>query len=175
MCVLANWELADRWTDDMSKRLKANRRRGASRPMLVLVLALASACLIPAHAANEGEGLVSEPPARQAPRHRNGSSLDDRARILSQALDLDAAQQSELRKVLEGQREHVRRIWNDTSVPAAYRVIATQAISDKTADRIRALLSEEQRKKYKPPRQHNAAVGSAKPSVEDWMNAAKPK
>ena len=177
MCTLANWELnAHRQTEANGKPSVAKHRRGPGSPrVLVLILVLACACLIPAHAASESQDSSGKAPARQSPRHHYGSSLDDRVRILSHALDLDAMQQSELRKVLEGQREQVKRIWSDISVPAAYRVIATQAMSDKTADQIRALLNEEQRKKYKPPRQHDAADGSAKPSVEDWMNVAKPK
>ena len=105
-------------------------------------------------------------------RHAAHAGMDDRVQRLSKALDLDARQQGELRKVLEAQREQVRRAWSDTSVPAAYRVGATQAISDKTADRIRALLNDGQRQKYNPPKPpHESLANSAKPSVEDWMNA----
>jgi len=76
--------------------------------------------------------------------------------------------------VLEGQREQVRKVWSDASVPAAYRVSAIHAISDKTADQIRALLSEEQKKHYNPPKPpREAATGSSRPSVEAWMNQAK--
>ena len=39
-------------------------------------------------------------------RH-SGHSLEERVRILTQWLNLDATQQSEVRKVLEGQREQV--------------------------------------------------------------------
>ena len=163
----------------MGKRSKTKCRGEFGR----LVLILASGCLIPAHAATKSQdtnqGLVAEIPVRQVLRHDNRHGLEERVKTLSQALGLDATQQSELRKALESQREQVKKIWNDASMSAAYRVSATQAVSDKTADQIRALLNEEQRKKYKPPaqhnRQHNAADGSAKPGVEDWMNAAKPK
>ena len=83
-------------------------------------------------------------------------------------------QQSALRKLLEDQREQIRGVWSNTSVPAAYRVSATLAISDKTADQIRSLLNEEQRKKYNPPRlPHEALANSASPSVEGWMSADK--
>lgn len=143
---------------------------------LQLFLALTANCLMSAHAASEGEDSVSSPPSRHAPRHHHGANLEDRVNMLTQALGLDVKQQSELRKVLEGQREQIRRVWDDASAPAAYRVIATQSISDKTADQIRALLNEEQRKKYKPPRPaHGVAADSAQLSLEDWMKAAKPK
>lgn len=94
--------------------------------------------------------------------------------MLSKALGLDASQLSGLRKVLEAQREQVSRVWSDTSVPAAYRVSATQTISDKTADQIRALLNEEQKKRYNPPKPpHEATRGSTRPSLEAWMNPGK--
>jgi hypothetical protein len=113
------------------------------------------------------------PPARH---HRSRPGLEDRVRTFSHALDLDVRQQSELRKALVSQREEVRRIWGDASVPAANRISATRAISDKTEDRIRALLNDEQKNKYNPLRQPpEAAADSAQPTVEDWMNAAKPK
>lgn len=142
----------------------------------LLVPVLMAGCVISAQAATELSGSAGEAPVRQVPRHDSRSSLDERIRILSKRLDLDATQQSELRALLEGQRDRVMRVWSDTSLPAAYRISATQAISDKTADRIRALLNEEQRKKFNPPRPaRDAAAGSAQPSVEDWMNATEQK
>jgi phosphatidylethanolamine-binding protein (PEBP) family uncharacterized protein len=61
-------------------------------------------------------------------------------------------------------------------VPAAYRVSATQGISDKTADEIRSLLNDEQRKKYNPPKPpREAMVDSTNTSVEAWMNASREK
>ena len=166
----------DRRADEMGKRSEAKRKESFGRTALLWVLALASACLIPAHAAADGNDADHEAAARQALSHHRGSSLDARVRTLSKALDLDAKQQSELRKVLEDQREQIMRVWDDTSVPAVSRVVATQAISDSTADQIRALLNDEQKKKYNPPKPlHEAASGSDGPSVEEWMDAAKPK
>jgi protein CpxP len=128
-------------------------------------------------AAAEGQAEAGPAPKHPARRHHvAGQGLDDRIKALTKALDLDAKQQAELRKVLESQREQVRKVWDDATVPAGYRVTTTQAISDKTADQIRALLTEEQRKKYKPPRvPHEAASGAGTRSVEDWMNATQPK
>jgi hypothetical protein len=104
------------------------------------------------------------------------NSLEKRVMSFAQTLDLDAKQQSALRQVLEVQREQVMKVWSDSSVPASYRISATQAISNKTADQIRALLNEDQRKKYNAPRQaHEAATGTNKRSVEEWMEATKPK
>ena len=142
----------------------------------VLHLALAVPCVTCAYATAQDQPAGAEAPRRHAPRHAAGASLDDRVKMLAKALALDAKQQAELRKVLESQREQVLAVWNDASLPAPYRVSATQAISDRTADQIRALLNEEQKKKYNPPKQpHDAAQSAGKLGVEDWMNIGKPK
>jgi hypothetical protein len=113
---------------------------------------------------------------RQAPGRPPGATVEDRVRTLTLALDLDTRQQSQLTKVLENHAEQVRKAWNDSSVPAAYRVSATRIISDQTAEQIRALLTEEQRKKFNPPRQaRDSSARPTGPSVEDWMKAAQPK
>jgi hypothetical protein len=114
--------------------------------------------------------------ARHVPPPPAVSSIDSRVKTFALALKLDTDQKAKLKKVLENQRDEVRRVWNDSSVPAVYRVNATRIISDKTADRIRALLTEEQRKKYNEPRQaRDPSVGHSGPSVEDWMAATRAK
>jgi Spy/CpxP family protein refolding chaperone len=91
-------------------------------------------------------------------------------KLLTTELKLTPQQQQSVRKILEDQRQQVARAWSDTSVPSAVRVKATQAIGDRTADQIRALLTEEQRAKYVKPRQPGTSAASA--DVEQWMNAA---
>jgi hypothetical protein len=156
--------------------LSSMRRRDRLGRLLVLwAITLAGGCLA-AHADEEGQ-VVGGSPQRPVPHRAARSTLEDRVKALTRSLDLDAAQQDGLRQVLEKQREQVRKVWSDeSSVPPAYRVSATRTISDATADQIRALLNEEQRKKYTPPRQpRDAAADSTKRSVEDWMNATKSK
>jgi len=141
---------------------------------LVLVLAVTNHVL--AYANTGVQDSAIEVPTHQVQKQPVRGSLDDRVRALSRALDLDETQQSTLKKVLEGQREQVMKVWSDSSVPAAYRISATQAISDRTADHIRALLNEEQKKKYNPPKQsHQEATGTNKLSVEQWMDATRAK
>lgn len=114
-------------------------------------------------------------PTQASPQH-HATAVEQRVALLAAELNLDARQQAEVRKVLEDQRRQVMKVWNDTAVPAAYRVSATRAISDRTGDRIRALLNEEQKAKYNPPRKPREPMeGSATPSVEDWMKATSPK
>ena len=163
---------------------------------LAMALAMVGAGLGPAHAATDPTD-ATEPagaaeaagaaravydseaaapvPQDTARRRKRGSPLDRRVMLLAKELGLDATQQGRVKKVLEGQREQVARVWNDRSIPAARRVSATQAIGDRTADRIRALLNDEQRKKYIKPRQRDAAVGTAGGDAESWMNAGKRK
>ena len=167
----------------MSRRSGTYGKRRMGWRVWQTVLALAAACLFSAQASSEVQEAqnVQDSPAvihDRSTHHlqRKGISLDELVKALTQGLDLDARQQSELTVLLQTQSEHVRRIWNDASIRAPYRISATQAISDQTADQIRALLNEEQRKKFNQPRPpHEASIGSTKPSVEDWMNAVRPK
>jgi hypothetical protein len=128
-----------------------------------------------AQAAGVGEPSAPRAASRHGPRHLGGHTLEERVTMLSKGLGLDARQQSELRRVLLDQREEVKRVWADEAAPAAVRVKATEVITERTADRIRALLNEEQRRRYNPPKPpHRAVPGSARPSVEAWMSPAKP-
>jgi hypothetical protein len=110
--------------------------------------------------------------ADAAPRARGVSPLERRVMLLTKELGLTAGQQLRVKQVLELQREEVTRVWSDTSIPAARRVAATQAVGDRTAARIRALLDEEQRRKYLKPRRREAAVGAGGADAAAWMNAA---
>lgn len=149
-----------------------NASRWRSRKLFNFLMALTLNYLICGQASAEVQ-TPTDTPVRVIPSCN--ISLDVRVMALAQTLDLDAMQQSALRQVLEGQREQVMKVWSDSSVPATYRISATQAISSKTADQIRALLNEEQRKKYNAPRQIHEMAGTSKRSVEDWMEATKPK
>jgi TolA-binding protein len=134
-------------------------------------------------AANDVAGAVAPSATRPAPvarpRARNrqpGAGLEDRIQLLTAELELDSKQQQDVRKLLEEQRAQVQRVWSDNSVPSVQRVAATKAISDKTADGIRELLNDEQRKKYTAARQPRAAGDDdARQSLEYWMNASRPR
>jgi len=107
-----------------------------------------------------------------APTHRQ-SALEQRITLLTAELGLDAQQQAQVRRILEDQREQVMTVWNDSSLPAANRVSATRVIGDRTADRIRAILTEEQKAKYHQARKpREPGENSPSPSVEEWMKAA---
>ena len=157
--------------DDLSKAARRGRRRLRSLGLLVLALAGSAALPAPARAASAitrvGDG-VAESAGTRAPRGRR-SGPGGRVATLTRALGLDARQQDALRTLLRDQRQQVQQIWNDESVSPADRVAATRKVSLRSADRIRAMLNEEQRKKYDPPPQGDPGktIGSAR--VEDWM------
>jgi len=110
----------------------------------------------------------SAKPALRTPAHvRAGGSLQHRVDVLGKALQLDARQRTELAAILESQRQAVTKIWSDPAMLPAERTPATRALQLRTADQIRAMLSEEQRKRYNPPNPQGAAPPS--PNVEDWM------
>jgi hypothetical protein len=105
--------------------------------------------------------------------HPVRGKLEDRVATYTRALGLDAHQQQQLTTVLLWQREQVQRLWNDSTMPSVQRIQATRAIGDATADRIRAMLTEEQRKKYNPARPpREKTLGASGPSVEEWMRSA---
>lgn len=112
---------------------------------------------------------------RHARGHHGGATIDSRMAVLAKELNLDAAQQAGVRKVLERQRQQVARAWSDESVPSAVRVKMTQSIGESAAEQIRAVLNDEQRQKYIKPRERESAVGSAGADVEKWMQSTKSK
>jgi hypothetical protein len=136
------------------------------------VLLFAGGGPVAAAAAAEGQVPVATAASVHQPqRGRKGSTLEDRVNALAKSLDLDPQQQEGLRRVLLAQREETLAVWADQSIPAAARVKGTELIGERTADRIRALLNDKQRARYTEPRPaQQAAPGSARPSVETWMN-----
>jgi hypothetical protein len=94
--------------------------------------------------------------------------------MLTKALDLDARQQAELQGIFADQREAVRKIWNDRSLLPAERVPATRAAEDRTADQIRSILNDVQKKKYNPPKPP-PAPDARPPDVSARMDATSKK
>jgi hypothetical protein len=112
-----------------------------------------------------------ESPAKSAPaargRVRAAGSLQHRVDVLAKALQLDARQRTQLLTILESQRQAVSNIWSDPKLLPAERTPATRALQERTANQIRAILTDEQRKLYNPPKPQGAEPPS--PNVEEWM------
>ena len=150
-------------------RLQGDLRKAhGDRPWLSAALAVAFALW-------GATGGASETTPPQAPPHSaSASTLEHRVAMLTKALDLDVRQQAELQGIFAGQREAVRKIWNDRALLPAERVPATRAVEDRTADQIRAMLNDEQKKKYNPPKPP-PAPDTRPPDVSAWMDATRKK
>ena len=146
----------------------------AMRSIVVAAL-VGRATLVTGLAAAEESVPDVTPPAAATPApgsvHRAPrAGIAGRVQLLTAELGLDARQQQAVASVLVQQRTEVAKVWSDPSVPAALRV---SAIGDTTAERIRAILNEDQRKKYMQPRQHEAPVGAPGGDVQKWMQSAQ--
>lgn len=109
----------------------------------------------------------AQPSPRPSSQPRAGGTLDHRLKVLAKALDLDAGQRAELREILEDQRQAVTKIWSNPALLSAERVPATRAVEERTAERIRAILNDEQKKRYNPPKPQGTQAPPA--NVEAWM------
>ena len=122
----------------------------------------------------------TQPPAQTStqtprpPRQNRRPSLDDRVKRLAKALDLNESQQAGVKAVLEGQQRRARQIQFDESISGADRIGKFRALQEDTVSRIRALLNDEQKKKY-DPLNHEHQANPPPPSVEDWMKAMQHK
>jgi hypothetical protein len=128
-----------------------------------LGFALAVGSLAVAHAAAPAHA------SRSHAHHTAANTPDNRVQLMTKELDLDASQQAKLKRILLTQRAEVAEVWNDPSVPATVRVATTQAVSEKTAERIRAILNDEQREKYLKEHRRDVPVGTPGGDVQKWM------
>ncbi|MGN6525762.1 MAG: hypothetical protein ACTHL8_05185 [Burkholderiaceae bacterium] len=156
----------------MTGRGRSTTTAGGGTPAL-RVRAWLAACAIPAFAwagaapVAAADAPVARPAVASATTPQ--SPLERRMALLTAELDLDANQQQQVKAALLRQRELVRQAWDDPALSPALRVGRLQAISDRTADAIRAVLDDAQRRRYLQARPREAAVGTGHPDVERWM------
>jgi hypothetical protein len=96
--------------------------------------------------------------------------VDERVKSFSENLNLDPTQQAGVKAVLERQQREARQIQFDQSLSGTERIGRFRALQQDTVSRIRALLNEDQKKKY-DPLNHGTAATASQPSVEDWLKA----
>lgn len=106
--------------------------------------------------------------------HRR-ATLDDRVKRLATSLDLNEEQQSSVKKILEQRQQETLRIRLDSSIPGSARIEQFRALQDETVRRIRAVLNDEQKKKYDPLAVRKIKPAEDQRSVEDWLKATTPK
>ena len=111
----------------------------------------------------------------QTPPHRSRKlNIDARVSILTRNLDLNDVQQSAVKNILEQRQQETLRIRRDPSISGSDRIERFRALQDSTVERIRAVLNEEQKKKYDPLASRQIQ-STPERSVEDWLKATTPK
>jgi hypothetical protein len=126
--------------------------------------------------ATQGEGPDANAPAVTAarsrshrPQHRSPAQVTDaNVHLLAQALKLDQEQQVKLREILVDQYAQLMKLRTE-SVPGTDRAGAMRAIVDRTRERIRQMLNDEQKKQYvtEVPREVTAATRA---DLEHWLD-----
>ena len=98
-------------------------------------------------------------------------TLDERVKILSRNLDLTEAQQSAVKKIPEERQEETLRLRLTPSLSGGARIDAFRALQDKTIERIRGVLTDEQKQKYDPLAVRRIPADPQQRSVEDWLES----
>ncbi len=141
---------------------------------LCVALPLLNTLLTPRLSAQTSDAPASASPRVTRPAHRR-PTLDDRVKALAKALDLSETQQASVKKILEERQQEMLRIRTDASVPPGGRIDRLRALQDQTVHRIRAVLNDEQKKKYDPLAVRQVGPAPDQRSVEDWIKATTPK
>ena len=117
--------------------------------------------------------LLASAPAVAQRGHR--PTIDDRVRVLARSLDLNEAQRAAVKKILEQRQQETLRIRQDPSISGGARIERFRALQDDTVERIRAVLNEEQKKKYDPLAVRSIQPAPQQRSVEDWLKVTTPQ
>jgi hypothetical protein len=114
-------------------------------------------------------------PAHSPNRSYRRPSLDDRVKTLARNLNLNKAQQTAVKKILEDRQQEVLRLRTDPLLSGADRIARFRALQTETVEEIRSVLNEEQKKKYDPLAPRKIPPGSHAKSVEEWIDSTTPK
>ncbi len=110
---------------------------------------------------------VNQPPTRK-------SNIDARVSMLAKSLDLSVEQQSAVKNILEQRQQKTLSIRRDPSISGSTRIERFRMLQEATVERIRAVLNDEQKKKYDPMAARRNQ-STPEHSVEDWLKASSPK
>jgi hypothetical protein len=151
----------------------AGSKNGLGKILMLVALGLpAWVPLAGVQTDGQTSGSVETKPQIQTPGKRRILTQDDQVKRFAESMDLSETQQSEVKKILEFRQAQTRRIRLDESLSGAERISRLRTLQDSTVVWIRALLNDEQKKKYDPLAVRQAQKSSPQPSVEDWMKAA---
>lgn len=101
-------------------------------------------------------------------------SIDESVRRLTRGLELDSGQQEALRQILADQHRRIMKLRSANSPAPAEVTGMTMAIYDQSKGRIRAMLNDEQKKKYSAdvPRDD---LAPAQADLKHWMGLQESK
>lgn len=176
MSILQRLTSIRRWRarglPDLDKTTATKLRVYSGRAFLGLALLLTASLPSPA--------AIAQTPDAGKPAHHPDHSyrrpgLDDRVKILAKNLDLNKAQQTAVKKILEDRQQEVMRLRTDPSLSGADRIARFRALQTETVEGIRSVLNEEQKKKYDPLAPRKIPPGSHEKSVEDWIDSTTPR
>jgi hypothetical protein len=111
-------------------------------------------------------------PAPWNRRRKAPTGADAQLQRLAADLKLDAAQQAKIRPILVARNEQMQRLQQDKLLTPAERRQRVLAIGDRSAEQIRAQLTDAQRAQYIRPRAATA-VAQAGPALRRGGMAAR--
>ena len=150
----------------------AGGKNGLGKILMLVALVLPAWVPLAGVQADGQTSGVETKPQTQTPGKRRTLTLDDQVKRFAESMDLSETQQSEVKRILEFQQVQTRRIRLDGSLSGAERISRLRILQDSTVLWIRALLNDEQKKKYDPLAVRQAQKSPQQPSIEDWMKAA---
>jgi Spy/CpxP family protein refolding chaperone len=136
--------------------------------MLFMLLAL------PFKTASTQTSKSGTPPVQTRQQHSGRLSIDDRVRLMTKSLELNEHQQAAVKNILLQRQQQTIQLRQDPSLPGSERIERLRSLQVITVERIRAVLNDEQKKKYDPLAAQRIK-STPKRSVEDWLQAATPK
>lgn len=145
--------------------------------LLVLLLGTALASSVLAQASNENAATPTQPPPSPQPTRptRRRPTLDDHVKALATSLDLSEQQQLAVKKILEQRQMETLRLRRDTAIEGNERIARLRALQDQTVERIRSILTDDQKKKYDPLAVRQIAPQRDQKSIDDFLKAPPPK
>lgn len=84
----------------------------------------------------------------QEGRGRNMPSIDDQVKDLTQQLDLTDTQQTQVKTILQGQRDQMKKLMDDSSGSREDKRSKAREIHQQASAKVRELLTDEQKTKY---------------------------
>jgi Spy/CpxP family protein refolding chaperone len=100
--------------------------------------------------------------------------VDGQLRRLADDLRLDAGQRQKIRPILLAQRDQMQRLQRDSALAPAERQKRILALGDRSAEQIRAQLTDEQRAQYIKPRPKTAVSPLTSPARRGSAGASTP-